>query len=83
VGQIIEAKEGHLSALFKDLPPGLYAAVAYQDSNGNGKLDKNVFGIPKEPFGFSNGARGTMGPPSFAQAAVQIDSASATTIVLK
>jgi uncharacterized protein (DUF2141 family) len=37
-----------------DLPSGEYVFSMYQDSNGNGKLDSNFLGIPKEPFGFSN-----------------------------
>ena len=27
---------------------------SFVDSNGNKKLDKNFFGIPKEQYGFSN-----------------------------
>lgn len=44
---------------------GNYAFAFYHDSNNNSKLDKNIFGIPKEDYGFSNDARGTFGPPSF------------------
>src|SRR5262245_44204094 len=65
VGQVLKAEDRHLTVRFKDLPPGHYAAVAFQDINGNGKLDKNFLGIPKEPYGFSNGARGSVGPPRF------------------
>ena len=32
----------------------------YHDRNANGKLDTNWLGIPKEPYGFSNGARGIL-----------------------
>ena len=51
-----------------DLPPGEYAIKAFQDLNGNGKLDTNWIGIPSEPYGFSNDVMGVMGPPSFSQA---------------
>jgi uncharacterized protein (DUF2141 family) len=68
---------------FKDLPPGEYAAVAFQDVNGNGKLDKNFLGIPREPYGFSNSARGSAGPPKFSAAAVTLNPDGTTTIVLK
>ena len=37
-----------------DLPEGEYLISAYQDSNGNGKLDTGFLGIPKEPVGISN-----------------------------
>lgn len=83
VGQILAPESTHFSVHFRDLPPGHYAAVAFQDLNGNGKLDKNFLGIPKEPFGFSNGARGSAGPPKFAEAAITLDPDGTTSIVLK
>lgn len=54
------------------LPPGRYAVAAFQDLNANGKLDTNLAGVPTEPFGFSRNARGAMGPPDFADAAVSV-----------
>lgn len=83
VGQVLEPQDGHLTVHFSDLPPGQYAAAAFQDFNGNGKLDKNFLGIPKEPYGFSQEARGAMGPPTFATAAVTIDPNGTMRIVLK
>ena len=53
-------------AVFEDLPAGDYAVAVYHDKNGNGKLDKNLVGIPVEDYGFSNDTRGTrMSAPSF------------------
>ena len=46
-----------------DLPFGMYAISIYHDENNNGKLDTNFMKIPKEPYGFSNNARGMFGPP--------------------
>jgi len=34
------------------LSPGSYAIAAYHDLNENGKLDRNLFGVPVEPYGF-------------------------------
>lgn len=81
--QVLPPEAGHLSVHFRDLPPGQYAVAAFQDSNGNGVLDKNFLGIPEEPYGFSNGARASAGPPRFAQAAVTLPPNRSTTIVLK
>ena len=81
--QVVASEDTHLTVHFSELPAGNYAAVAFQDFNGNGKLDKNLFGIPKEPYGFSNGARGNTGPPTFTAASFALDSDAATTIVLK
>ena len=50
---------------FRDVPPGSYALVVVHDENGNGKLDKNLVGFPKEGIGVSNVAKGR---PSWAQA---------------
>lgn len=47
-----------------------FAIAAYQDVNENGILDRNPLGIPTERYGFTNNARGTIGPPSFDQAAI-------------
>lgn len=50
------------------------AIAVYQDINRDGELTRNRFGIPVEPFGFSNNARSERGPPSFAQAQVAASS---------
>jgi len=55
-----------------NLPIGQYVFSIYQDSNGNGKLDANLFGIPKEKFGFSN-YNGKSAPGSFKQHKVEIN----------
>ena len=53
-----------------ELPPGTYALVVIHDANRNGDIDRNFLGIPTEAWGFSNDAKGTLGPPSFDAAAV-------------
>ena len=50
------------------LVPGSYAIRAVHDVDADGDIDVNKLGIPTEPFGFSNDAMGTMGPPTFDQA---------------
>jgi uncharacterized protein (DUF2141 family) len=54
--------------MFEGLPPGTYAVSAAQDVNDNGKIDANFIGIPKEPVGVSNDAKGRFGPPKFEDA---------------
>ncbi|MDE0057617.1 MAG: DUF2141 domain-containing protein [Defluviicoccus sp.] len=66
------AGEGALRFVFADLAPGDYAVAAFHDADGDGKLGQNMVGLPTEGFGFSNGATGFMGPPSFDEAAVTI-----------
>lgn len=60
------------SVQFTGLAEGTYAVKAFHDVNDNGKLDTNWMGIPKEPYGFSNDAMGSFGPPSFQQAGFPI-----------
>jgi uncharacterized protein (DUF2141 family) len=50
---------------FDSPAPGTYAVAAFHDENGNGKLDRGMFGIPKEGVAASNDARGHMGPPKW------------------
>lgn len=54
-----------------DLPAGRYAIKLFHDANNNGDLDSNMLGIPVEGYGFSNDA-GRFGPPSFEDAAVEL-----------
>jgi uncharacterized protein (DUF2141 family) len=83
-GREVPAAAGSVQALFKDLPAGDYAVSAYQDLNGNRKLDTSSLGIPIEPYGFSNGARGSNGPPSFADARFHLGTAArAESVILK
>jgi uncharacterized protein (DUF2141 family) len=50
---------------FHDLPPGEYALAVYQDMNSNGRINKNLLGIPTEPYGFSNDIKPRLSAPSF------------------
>jgi len=47
------------------IKPSQYAIRYFHDENGNNKLDSNIFGIPKEGYGFSNNAHGMFGPHAF------------------
>lgn len=53
---------------WEGLAAGEYAVAASVDFNGNGKTDKNFFGIPKEPWGVSNNVRPGMRAPRFREA---------------
>ena len=66
---------------FSDVPDGTYAISVYHDENGNGKLDSNFLGIPKEGVGASNDAKGHMGPPSFKDAKFPIEGTSRSFII--
>ena len=59
---------GTMTISLENLPEGNYAISLYHDKNDNGNLDTNFLGIPNEPYGFSNNARGRFGPPKFEKA---------------
>lgn len=74
---------GRTVVVYRDLPPGRYALSAYRDDNANGAMDRNVVGMPTERYGFSRDARGSFGPPSFDDAAIELTGDMRVTLQLK
>ena len=72
MGVFAPAAQDHVTLVFKGVAPGRYAITAFHDENGDGALSTNLLGIPNEPFGFSQNARGSFGPPSFDKAAFEV-----------
>ncbi len=64
--------------VIKDVAAGEYAFAVFHDANSNGKMDKNVIGIPTEDYAFSNNAMGKMGPPNYAAAKFVVPAEGAT-----
>lgn len=62
--------------IFKDIPDGSYAVSVLHDENGDLKMNTNGIGIPKEGSGASNDARGSFGPPKYADAQISIKGAA-------
>ena len=54
------------------LKPDRYGLKLFVDLNGNGVIDMNMLGIPKEPYAFSNNEMGTFGPPSIDEASFEV-----------
>lgn len=74
---------GPVVAVFENLPAGDYAVKAFHDVNGNGRMDTNPFGMPVEPYAFSNNARGNMGPAGWDRAHFAVTGATAQTISIR
>ncbi|ACA19523.1 conserved hypothetical protein [Methylobacterium sp. 4-46] len=68
IGQNAPARAPALRFAFTQVPPGTYAVAVFQDLDGDGRLARTPLGLPREPYGFSNGA-GRGGRPDFAAAA--------------
>lgn len=76
------ARPGATIVTLAGVRPGRYAAQVYYDQNGNGKLDRALFGVPKEGVGFSNDAPIKLAPPKWRDAEFAYDGHE-TTIRLK
>lgn len=54
-----------LSVQVADLEYGEYAIAAYQDLDSDKKCNRNLIGIPTEPYAFSNNFKPTIRAPKF------------------
>jgi uncharacterized protein (DUF2141 family) len=65
-----------------DLPAGDYGIKMFHDVDGDGKMGTNPFGMPIEPFAFSNNAPAQFGPATWDAAKFAVV-APATTHTIK
>ncbi|MGA7157245.1 MAG: DUF2141 domain-containing protein [Acidobacteriaceae bacterium] len=72
---------GTSTTITVQVPPGHYAVAALHDENSNHKLDRNMFGIPKEGFGFTNNPKVFLSAPSFDTAAMQVSCPTTETTI--
>ena len=87
-GQPVASAEADASgetavAVFSGLPAGDYAVRAFHDVNGDGLMNTNPFGMPVEPYAFSNNAVGMMGPATWERARFSVSGDLAQTISIK
>lgn len=71
-GAEVAADAASVSVSVDGLPTGKYAAKVYHDVDGDGGMNTNPFGMPIEPFAFSNNAQPNMGPATWADASFDI-----------
>lgn len=67
----------------KRLAAGDYSLAIYHDVNENGRLDRNLVGWPKEPYGFSNDLRIRFGPPKWTKAKFEVDGAAEVAVCVE
>ncbi len=67
---------------FAGLPPGDYAVALYQDINADGRMDRFLGTVPREPYGFS-GNYGGFGRPSFEAARITLPDELEITIEMR
>ncbi len=69
---MVAANNAEVAATFEGLAPGTYAIKLFHDVDGDGKMGTNPYGMPTEPFAFSNNAQGNMGPAKWADAKFEV-----------
>jgi len=80
-GDVVQINNKSCEYIFENIQPGTYAISFFHDENDNGKMDTNVIGIPKEDYGCSNNARGTLGPPKWEDAKFEVKSETVNQII--
>lgn len=81
---IIPASAAAIETVIAGLPAGRYAIKAFHDLNGDMKMAANPFGMPTEPFAFSDNAVANMGPAKWADAAFTVtDGANSHSITIR
>ena len=68
----VPARREGVELVFRDVAPGRYGLSVFHDINANEKIDTSFVGVPKEPYGFSNNARGRFGPPTFSDFSFEV-----------
>jgi uncharacterized protein (DUF2141 family) len=66
------------TAVFADLPQGVYAVSLFHDENLTGKLEYDAQGVPRQGYGLSNNPDTSHGPPTPEQGKFQLNQPEAT-----
>ena len=74
LGKIIPIDQNPMRVVIDDLPFGKYAIALHHDTNGDGEMTTNFFGIPTEPFGFSNNIEIKWRKPRFKETSFEFSS---------
>lgn len=72
-GGEVKAKKESVLYTLTSIPAGTYAIAIWHDENEDKILDTNMFGVPKEKYGFSHNKFGKFGPPDFEDVSFTVD----------
>jgi len=73
-GGIVTITDKKAQLMVYQIARGDYSVVVFHDENGNGKLDRNKLGVPKEPYNFSNDAKKILRLPKYESTKITLDS---------
>ena len=67
------ANTSGVSYTFTNITTGTYAISVWHDENEDKTMNRNLFGAPKENYGFSKNIYGTFGPPDFDEVSFKVE----------
>ena len=73
-----DATAANPSATIGGLPAGRYGIKVFHDLDGDKRMGANPFGMPTEPFAFSNDAVGQRGVPGWEAASFEVAAGAAS-----
>ena len=82
-GLVEPMKNGHKTVTLQLPAAGDYVFAAYHDLNDNGKLDRNFFGVPTEPYGFTKEPPSKWRAPEFKEISTSVGFQERANIQLK
>ena len=68
----VAVENAQTSITFGELPVGDYAFKVFHDTNDNGKLDTNAFGMPTEKYAFSRDASDPFSAPEWGESKISL-----------
>lgn len=72
-----------MQCTFRGVAPGRYAVSVMHDENDNHKLDKNVFGVPKEGYGVSNNQTYALRNPRWSESWFEVAAGKRVAVQIK
>lgn len=77
-----ERVAGAVELVLEGLPDASVAVALFHDRDGDGELDRGLFGLPAEPVAFSGSHRWKI-PPPYAEAAIVLRQTEPITLALR
>lgn len=71
--EAVKINANPMRVIIDSLPEGNYALSIFHDLDSDNSIDKNFFGYPKEPFGFSQNVKPIFRAPRFEEAQFYYD----------
>ena len=71
--KVVTVTNNSVSLEIANIKTGIYSISVFHDENNNGVLDTGFFGIPSEPYAFSNNPSRSFGPPNFEKCTLLIN----------